>query len=162
MSDKVKSLEELKGIINTAKSQGKKVVTTNGCFDILHIGHIRYLKEAKKLGDILIVAINSDDSVRKIKGDKRPLVTQNERAEILSALECVDYVLIFDELNPIRFLTELRPDIHVKGGDYTPDRVIERQTLEDIGAKLYLIPGADGKSTSNLIELILEKYGCKS
>ncbi|MGQ9610723.1 MAG: D-glycero-beta-D-manno-heptose 1-phosphate adenylyltransferase [bacterium] len=162
MSDKVKSLEELKGIIGTAKSQGKKIVTTNGCFDILHVGHIRYLKEAKKLGDILIVAINSDDSVRKIKGDKRPLVTQNERAEILSALECVDYILIFDELNPIRFLTELRPDIHVKGGDYTPDRVIERQTLEDIGAKLYLIPGADGKSTSNLIELILEKYGCKS
>lgn len=162
MSDKVKSLEELKGIIGTAKSQGKKIVTTNGCFDILHVGHIRYLKEAKKLGDILIVAINSDDSVRKIKGDKRPLVSQNERAEILSALECVDYVLIFDELNPIRFLTELRPDIHVKGGDYTPDRVIERQALEDIGAKLYLIPGADGKSTSNLIELILEKYGCKS
>ncbi len=162
MSDKVKSLEELKTIVSIAKSQGKRVVTTNGCFDILHLGHIRYLKSAKKLGDILIVAINSDDSVRAIKGDKRPLVTQNDRAEILSALECVDYVLIFNELDPIRFLTELRPDIHVKGGDYTPDRVVERQTVEDIGAKLYLIPGADGKSTSNLIDLILERYGRKS
>ncbi len=162
MSDKVKSLEELKTIVSIAKSQGKRVVTTNGCFDILHLGHVRYLKSAKKLGDILIVAINSDDSVRAIKGDKRPLVTQNDRAEILSALECVDYVLIFNELDPIRFLTELRPDIHVKGGDYTPDRVVERQTVEDIGAKLYLIPGADGKSTSNLIELILERYGGKS
>lgn len=162
MSSKVKTLEELKTIASIAKKQGKKVVTTNGCFDILHLGHIRYLKEAKRLGDILIVAINSDDSVRAIKGDKRPLVTQDERAEILSALECVDYVLIFNELNPIRFLTEIRPDIHVKGGDYTPDRVIERQTLEDIGAKLYLIPGADGKSTSNLIELILERYSDKN
>ncbi len=162
MSDKVKTLEELKTITSIAKKQGKKVVTTNGCFDILHLGHIRYLKEAKKLGDILIVAINSDDSVKAIKGDKRPLVAQDERAEILSALECVDYVFIFDELNPIRFLTELRPNIHVKGGDYTPDRVIERQTVEDIGAKLYLIPGADGKSTSNLIELILERYGGKN
>lgn len=162
MPNKVKSLDELKAIISVAKSQGKKVVTTNGCFDILHLGHIRYLQEAKKLGDILIVAINSDNSVRAIKGDKRPLVPQDERAEILSALECVDYVLIFNELNPIRFITELHPDIHVKGGDYTPDRVVERQTVEDIGAKLHLIPGADGKSTSNLIELILERYADKS
>ena len=161
MSNKIKTREELKLEVWKARRHGKKVVTTNGCFDILHVGHLRYLQEAKRLGDILIVAINSDDSVRAIKGSKRPLVPENERAEILAALECVDYVMIFPELDPIQFLNELRPDIHVKGGDYSPDQVIERETVESLGGKLRLMPGAPGKSTSDLIELIVARYGSR-
>ena len=159
MPDKIKTREELKSEIRKARSHGEKVVTTNGCFDVLHVGHLRYLQAAKKLGDILIVAINSDDSVRAIKGDKRPLVPEDERAEMLAALEFVDYVMIFPELDPIKFLNELRPDIHVKGGDYSLDRIIEREAVESIGGELHLLPGAAGKSTSNLIELIVERYG---
>ena len=159
MLNKIKTREELKQVIQQVQSEGKKVVTTNGCFDVLHVGHLRYLQSAKQLGDILIVAINSDDSVRTIKGEKRPLVPEDERAELLAGLECVDYVMIFPELNPKSFLIELRPNIHVKGGDYTPDRVIERETVESIGAELYLLPGAEGKSTTNLIEIIIERYG---
>ena len=161
MSDKIKTREELKSEICKARQQGKKIVTTNGCFDILHVGHLRYLQEAKKLGDILIVAINSDDSVREIKGDKRPLIPENERAEILAALECVDYVMIFPELNPIPFLQVLRPDIHVKGGDYTLDQIIEREAVESMGGELRLMPGVPGKATSNLIKLIVDRYGTK-
>lgn len=156
--NKIKTLEELKQIVNEAKSKGLKVVTTNGCFEILHIGHVRYLQSAKQLGDILIVAINSDSSVTKIKGSKRPLVPQEERAEVLSALSCVDYVMIFNELDPTHFLQELRPDIHVKGADYTIDRIVEREAVESIGAKLYLLPGAEGKSTTNLINTIIKRY----
>ena len=106
MLNKIKTRDELKQIIQQAQSEGKKVVTTNGCFDVLHVGHLRYLQSAKGLGDILIIAINSDDSVRAIKGEKRPLVPEDERAEMLAGLECVDYVMIFSELNPISFLTE--------------------------------------------------------
>lgn len=159
MIDKVKNREELKTIIQEAKKQGKKVITTNGCFDVLHVGHLRYLQSTKQLGDMLIVAINSDESVRAIKGEKRPLVPESERAELLAGLECVDYVMIFPELDPKQFLVELRPNIHVKGGDYSLDRVIERETVEAIGAELRIIPGADGKSTTNLIEVIIERYG---
>lgn len=158
MSDKIKSREELKIILDNARSQGKKIVTTNGCFVILHVGHVKYLQEAKKLGDILVVAVNSDDSLRAIKGHEKTLVPENERAEILAALECVDYVMIFPELDPIQFLKELRTDIHVKGGDYTIDQVIEREAVESLGGKVLLIPGSPGKSTTNLIKLILERY----
>lgn len=149
----------MKSEICKARRQGKKIVTTNGCFDILHVGHLRYLQEAKQLGDILVVAINSDDSVRAIKGDKRPLVPEDERAEILAALECVDYVTVFPELDPIQFLRELRPDIHVKGGDYRLDQVVEREAVESLDGELRLIPGVPGKSTSSLIKLIVERYG---
>ena len=158
MLSKIKTRGKLKSEVAKARGQGKKIVTTNGCFDILHVGHIRYLQQAKQQGDILIVAINSDDSVRAIKGDKRPLVPQNERAEMLAALECVDYVTIFEELDPIQFLNEIRPDIHVKGGDYRPDQIVEREAVKAIGAELRLLPGAEDKSTSNLIELIVERY----
>ena len=159
MLDKIKTRKQLKSDIHKARNQGKKIVTTNGCFDVLHVGHIRYLQQAKRQGDILIVAINSDDSVRAIKGDKRPLVPQDERAEMLAALECVDYVTIFEELDPIQFLNEIRPDIHVKGGDYRLDQIVEREAVGAIGAELRLLPGAKDKSTSNLIELIIERYG---
>ncbi len=159
MISKIKTRQQLKLEIGEARRAGKRIVTTNGCFDVLHVGHIRYLQQAKQQGDILIVAINSDDSVRAIKGDKRPLVSEDERAEVLAALECVDYVTIFSELDPIQFLHELRPDIHVKGGDYTLDQIVEREAVESIGAELRLLPGAQGKSTSSLIELIVKRYG---
>ena len=159
MISKIKTREELKSEIEKARQAGKKIVTTNGCFDVLHVGHIRYLQQAKQQGDILIVAVNSDDSVRAIRGDKRPLVSENERAEILAALECVDYVMIFSELDPIQFLKELRPDIHVKGDDYSLEQIIERETVESLGGELRLLPGVQGKSTTNLIELIVRRYG---
>ncbi len=159
MLNKIKTRKQLKLEIGEARRAGKKIVTTNGCFDVLHVGHIRYLQQAKQQGDILIVAINSDESVRAIKGDKRPLVSEDERAEVLAALECVDYVTIFSELDPIQFLHELRPDIHVKGGDYRLDQIVEREAVESIGAELRLLPGAQGKSTSSLIELIVKRYG---
>lgn len=158
MSGKIKTREELKLAIDKARRQGKKIVTTNGCFDVLHVGHLRYLQKAKEQGNILIVAINSDESVRAIKGDKRPLVPEDERAEILAALECVDYVMIFPELDPIQFLHDLRPDIHVKGGDYRLDQVIERETVESLGGEMRIIPGAPGKSTTELIERIIKQY----
>jgi rfaE bifunctional protein nucleotidyltransferase chain/domain len=157
-SSKIKTREELKLKLEKARSQGKKIVTTNGCFDILHVGHVRYLQDAKEAGDILVVAINSDDSVRAIKGDKKPLVPEDERAELLAALECVDYVMIFPELDPIQFLKELRPDVHVKGGDYSLDQVIERETVESIGGEMRVVSGVSGRSTTNLIKLILERY----
>ena len=149
MSDKVKTREELRSEIDKARRQGKKIVTTNGCFDVLHVGHVRYLQEAKQMGDILIVAINSDESVRAIKGDKRPLVPEDERAEILAALECVDYVMIFPELDPIQFLRELRPDIHVKGGDYAPDQVIER--AQPAGIPPFLLEPLHAAETSRCL-----------
>jgi len=159
MLSKIKTREELKSEISKARRAGKRIVTTNGCFDILHVGHIRYLQQAKQLGDILIVAVNSDDSVGMLKGKNRPVMPENERAEMLAALECVDYVMIFPELDPIRFLNELRPDIHVKGGDYTLDQIVEREAVKSIGAELHLLPGAPGKSTSKLIERILKSRG---
>ena len=124
MKQKIINIEELKKIVNELKNQNKIIVTTNGIFDILHIGHIRYLKKAKKLGDVLIIAINSDSSTKQIKGTKRPLNNENDRMEALAALECVDYVIIFNEENPIKILEEIKPNIHVKGGDYKIDKII--------------------------------------
>jgi rfaE bifunctional protein nucleotidyltransferase chain/domain len=159
MRSKIKTREELIKIIQEAKIKGQRVITTNGCFDILHVGHLRYLESAKELGDILIVAVNSDDSVREIKREKhRPFVPENERAELLAGFGCVDYVMIFPELTPIEFLKALRPNIHVKGGDYSLDKVIELETVKEIGAEFRLIPGAEGKSTTKLIEIILERH----
>ena len=158
MRSKIKTRKELIKIIQEAKSKGQRVITTNGCFDILHVGHLRYLQSAKELGDILIVAINGDDSVREIKGEKRPFVPEDERAELLAGLECVDYVMIFPEPTPIEFLKALRPNIHVKGGNYTLDKIIELETVKEIRAEFKLIPGAEGKSTTKLIETILERH----
>ena len=159
MSSKIKTREELKSEIHKARRQGKKIVTTNGCFDILHVGHLRYLQAAKRLGDILVAGVNSDDSIRAIRGEKRPLVPEDERAEILAALECVDYVTVFPELDPSQLLRELRPDIHVKGSDYSLDQIIERETVESLGGEVRLLSITPGKSTSNLIKLIVERYG---
>lgn len=132
----------------------KKIVFTNGCFDIMHVGHIRYLQEASKLGDILIVALNSDDSVKKLKGSARPVNSESERAEMMCALGCVDYVVIFKEDTPLRLIEAIQPDILVKGGDYSNEYVIGSKEVEERGGKLVLIPFVEGKSTTNIIKKI--------
>jgi rfaE bifunctional protein nucleotidyltransferase chain/domain len=156
--NKIKTIEELKNIEKKKKKQNKKIVTTNGVFDILHIGHIRYLKEARKLGDILIVAINSDSSTKQIKGSKRPLNNEKDRAEALAALECVDYIAIFNEENPIKTLEKIKPNIHVKGGDYKMDQIIEKSIVEKNKGKVVLIPEVKGYSTTDLINRIVESH----
>lgn len=134
--------------------RNQKIVFTNGCFDILHVGHIRYLKEAARLGDILIIGLNSDDSVKRLKGPKRPINGELDRAEMLGALGFVDYVAIFDEDTPLNLINTIQPDILVKGGDYEPDAVVGKKEVEERGGKLVLIPFVDGKSTTNIIEKI--------
>ena len=161
MSQKIHTREKLAKIVRHAQKEGKKVVTTNGCFDVLHVGHVRYLQGARKLGDMLVIAINSDTSVRALKGELRPLVPEDERAEMLAALECVDYVTIFSELDPIALLLELKPDIHVKGGDYKLEQLIERETVESYGGKVIVGFNVPGKSTTDLIKAIVERYGVK-
>ena len=157
-SSKIKKRDELKKILEKHKSVGKKIAFTNGCFDILHVGHVRYLNEAKSLADILVVAVNSDASVRKIKGDKRPLVPQNERAEVLSALEFVDYIVIFDETDPYEIISQLLPDVLVKGADWGLENIIGRDIVERNGGKVVRIELAEGASTSNIVKIILDRY----
>jgi rfaE bifunctional protein nucleotidyltransferase chain/domain len=139
-----------------ARRHGKRVVATNGCFDLLHPGHVSYLQRAKKLGGLLIVGLNSDHSVRQLKGPARPLVNENHRAAVLAALECVDAVTIFPEKRAHRFLASVQPDVYVKGGDYRPDTLDprERAVLTGIGAKIRIVPFVRGFSTTGLIKKI--------
>ena len=147
MMKKVLSFEELQSFRETHSNQ--KIVFTNGCFDILHVGHVDYLRKAADLGDILVVGLNSDESVHKLKGASRPINNQNDRAEILSALSFVDYIAIFDEDTPINLIKILQPDVLAKGADYKPEEVVGRKEVEDRGGKLALIPFVEGKSTTN-------------
>ena len=158
MKQKIKEREKLTEIIKTLKAKRKRIVFTNGCFDLLHIGHVRYLEKAKILGDILVVGINSDSSVRKLKGPKRPLLPVRERAEILSGLGCVDYVTIFDELDPLKLITSLQPNVLVKGGDWTKEQIVGGEVVEKSGGEVVIIPFVKGASTSDLIEAILKRY----
>ena len=158
MTDKIKTQDELIPILDRLRKQGKKVVFTNGCFDILHVGHVRYLKEAKGYGDILVVAVNSDLSVKSIKGDKRPIVSQSERAEVVAALEMVDYVTMFDEDTPYNIIKKLQPDVLIKGGDWTIDKIIGRDIVEARGGKVIAIPFIEGASTTGIVERVLERY----
>lgn len=150
---RVTKADELKNEIDNLKKQGKKVVFTNGCFDILHIGHVRYLKEAKKLGDILVVAINSDKSVRKIK-PLRPINPENERAEVLSSLEMVDFVTFFDEETPYNLIKLLKPDVLVKGGDWKVENIVGADLVREVYSLAYV----EGVSTTGIIERVLTKY----
>ena len=154
----VVSREEIRKIAAELKAKGKKIVLANGCFDLIHIGHIRYLREAKSYADVLIVAINSDESVRSLKGPGRPLLPERERAEIVDSLEMVDYVFIFDEPDVREILRELRPDYHAKGGDYTPETVPEKDVAEAVGAKVIITGGGKVRSTSEIIKRIKELY----
>ena len=158
LNQKIHQRSELASILQQAKADGAVVVTTNGCFDVLHLGHLRYLQASRQLGDLLVVAVNSDNSVRQLKGENRPLVPEEERAEMLAGLECVDYVVIFPELTPIDLLAELKPNIHVKGGDYKLEQLIERDVVEANGGKVIVGLNVPGKSTTNLIQVICERY----
>ena len=158
MNSKIVDLEELSDRSENLRAAGKKLVATNGCFDLLHVGHVRYLQAARALGDLLAVGLNSDQSVRELKGRGRPIMTEIDRAEILAALECVDLVTIFPEMRATRFLAVARPAIYVKGGDYSSETLNEeeRAALKEIGAEIRLIPFEAGHSTSRLIGQIRE------
>ncbi len=140
------------------RNHQKKIVFTNGCFDIIHYGHISYLQEAGSRGDILIVGLNSDASVRRLKGESRPVVGQEERASVLAALNCIDYVVIFDEDTPQKLIASIKPDVLVKGGDYTPEQVVGREEVEKAGGRVEIIPLVEGLSTSNIVQRIIENH----
>ncbi|HTY63487.1 MAG TPA: adenylyltransferase/cytidyltransferase family protein [Acidobacteriota bacterium] len=154
---KIQSLDEIKNTIRELRAAGRKIVFANGCFDLLHVGHIRYLQRARAMGDVLILGINSDASVAVLKGKGRPLQPEAERAEILAALECVDYVLLFDALTVDGILRELRPDIHAKGTDYTEESVPERDTVRSYGGRVAIAGDPKDHSTRDLIKTILSK-----
>jgi len=155
---KITPRNELKATVDRLKREGKKVVFTNGCFDILHAGHTRYLREARKLGDALILALNSDSSVRSIKGPMRPIVPEAERAEVVAALDSVDYVTVFDELTPLELIEFLRPDVIVKGGDWAEKDIVGAETVRKWGGRVAIMPEIEGASTTNIIDKVLQVY----
>lgn len=144
--------DEINTIIDKLKADGKTIVFTNGCFDILHAGHVRYLKAARELGDCLIVGLNSDQSVRSLKGPTRPINIQTDRAEVLSALSAVDYVVIFDEPTAEKLVTVIKPAIYAKGGDYNIKALPEAPIVAEYGGEIVLIPEVPGRSSSNIIK----------
>ncbi len=156
MSPKIVEFEDLSDRCEKLRSAGKKIVATNGCFDLLHVGHVRYLRAARPLGDLLVVGLNGDRSVHDLKGAGRPITTQSDRAEILAALECVDLITIFPEIQATKFLAAVRPAVYVKGGDYSSETLDEKERaiLKEIGAEIHLIPFERGYSTSKLIDRI--------
>ena len=154
----LKSLEEIKLIRSALKADNKKVVFTNGCFDLIHAGHIDYLNKAKALGDILIVGLNTDNSVKRIKGDKRPIINEDERAEIISNLKPVDYVIFFDEDTPSELINELVPDILIKGADWKIDEIVGGETVLANGGEVKTIKFVNDQSTSKIIDLITSRY----
>jgi rfaE bifunctional protein nucleotidyltransferase chain/domain len=152
--EKIKVREELQDIIAGLKKAGKRIVFTNGCFDILHRGHVLYLEEARGKGDILVVGVNTDASVREIKGEKKPIIPQEGRMTVLAALEAVDYVVPFDEPDPFELISFLRPHVLVKGGDWDEREVVGRELVEQTA----VVPFVEGYSTSRIIEAILQRY----
>lgn len=158
LNKKIKTIGPMKAIVARLKSRGKKVVFTNGCFDILHVGHVRYLRKAKNQGDILVIGLNTDRSVREIKGEKRPVVPEKERAEVLAALEFVDYVVLFDEPDPLRLIEALEPNVLVKGADWPKSRIIGREIVEKIGGRVVRVPLVGGASSTGVIEKIIKAY----
>jgi len=157
--NKIVTWEELKEQVERVRGEGKKISFTNGCFDILHVGHVRYLREARKTGDLLILGLNSDASVRAIKGEKRPLVPQGERAEVIASLEMVDYVTLFDDPTPLRLIEYLRPDVLVKGGDWKEESVVGGNAVKSRGGRIVIVPLTEGASTTNVIDKVLRVYG---
>ena len=154
----LKSLEEIKLICSALKADNKKVVFTNGCFDIIHAGHIDYLNKAKALGDVLIVGLNTDDSVKRIKGDKKPIINQDERAEIISNIKPVDYVVFFDEDTPAELINKLVPDILIKGADWNINEIVGGETVLANGGEVKTIEFVNDQSTSKIIDLITSRY----
>jgi D-beta-D-heptose 7-phosphate kinase/D-beta-D-heptose 1-phosphate adenosyltransferase len=157
--DKIKTFSQIQEIVNSLKAQNKKIVFTNGCFDIVHSGHVDYLKKAKQLGDVLIVGLNSDSSVKSIKGKQRPINNQNDRAVVLGAFYFVDYVVIFDQSTPYELINVIKPDILVKGSDWNNKTIVGSDIVSENGGKVVLIEYLEGKSTTTIIEKILKNYG---
>lgn len=157
-NSKIKNREVLSKLIAAERDCGRKIVFTNGCFDLLHAGHVKYLQKARALGDLLVLGLNSDASVRRLKGAKRPLICEDERAHILAALNCIDFVTIFDEDTPLELIRQLKPHVLAKGGDYSLDAVVGRDVVEEYGGRVELVSFVDGKSTSSIIDKVLERY----
>jgi rfaE bifunctional protein nucleotidyltransferase chain/domain len=158
VSRKSKSLEELVALAAEARRNGKTVVFTNGCFDVLHRGHVHILRHAKAAGDLLVVALNSDASVRQIKGNGRPVLSEIDRTELIGAMEMVDYVIVFDESDPTRLIAAIQPDVLVKGGDWE-DNVVGSELVEKNGGRVVVVPYLEGFSTSKIIERISKTNG---
>jgi len=144
--------ERIENLVSKLRGEGKTIVTTNGCFDILHVGHVKYLEKSKSFGDVLIVLLNSDASVRAIKGEGRPINNENDRAEVLSALRSVDFVVIFDEDSPRELLAQIKPDVHTKGADYAAETLPEADAVLQNGGRLEFIEFVEGKSTTGIIQ----------
>jgi D-beta-D-heptose 7-phosphate kinase/D-beta-D-heptose 1-phosphate adenosyltransferase len=159
MQTKIKTVQELRPLIDILRATGKKIVFTNGCFDLIHTGHTRYLARAKSFGDVLIVAVNSDSSVRGIKGEKRPINAEADRMETLAALESVDFVVLFHEPDPYIVISGLQPDVLVKGGDWPVEKIIGRDIVEARGGRVISTGYIEGASTTGIIEKIAVKYG---
>jgi D-beta-D-heptose 7-phosphate kinase/D-beta-D-heptose 1-phosphate adenosyltransferase len=151
---RVLSWEQLDAIVKRARSEGSRIVFTNGVFDLLHPGHVRYLQHARNLGDMLVVGLNADASVRRNKGADRPIIPEHERAEVLAALECVDAVVVFGEDTPAEIVRLVQPDILVKGADWPADQIVGRDTVEARGGRVVLLPVEQGHSTSAIVERI--------
>ena len=158
LNKKIKTLKQLISIVNKLKKQNKKIVTTNGVFDILHLGHVKYLEKAKKLGDFLIVGVNTDSSVRQNKGHKRPVNGEKSRIGVLAGIESVDYVFLFNEKDPRSWLSKIKPNLHVKAGDYKLNQVIEKNNVENNNGKVVIVKMEKGFSTTGLINRILNLY----
>jgi len=158
MKQKIKTRRTLQKIVQDLKARKLRVVFTNGCFDLLHVGHLRYLEKARTLGDVLVVGLNSDRSVRTLKGPNRPILPEKERAEMLSGLACVDYVSIFDEPTPLELISLLLPQVLVKGGDWTKADVVGGDVVKSSGGRVKILPFVKGSSTTNLIQTIVERY----
>jgi D-beta-D-heptose 7-phosphate kinase/D-beta-D-heptose 1-phosphate adenosyltransferase len=157
--NKLLTLDEVVRIRSRLRNEGKKLVFTNGCFDLLHVGHVRYLNCARAMGDALVVAVNSDRSIREIKGKGRPIVPEAERAEVLSALACIDYIFIFDDPTPQQVIDAIVPDVLVKGADWDLSEIVGRETVEKGGGIVRNIPLVEGSSTTGIIEKVIERFG---
>ena len=158
LKTKLKSLEIIKNEIKALQRQGKKIVFTNGCFDILHAGHVDIFQQARNLGEVLVVAVNSDISIKKIKGEKRPVIPQAQRMQVLAAVEAIDYVVVFDEETPFKIIKELQPDILIKGGDWPVETIVGKEIVEKKGGKVLSIRLMEGISTTNIIEEIKKRF----
>lgn len=158
MLSKIVELKELVQIVNTVRQSGRRIVFTNGCFDIIHVGHLRYLNAARSEGDMLVVGLNSDTSVRMIKSENRPIVPQAQRAEILAGLACVDYIILFDDPDPLNLIMDLKPDILVKGADWKEEEIIGADVVKALGGRVVRVEMAPDISTSQIIRRIVKRY----
>ncbi len=160
--NKLQTLARLQNILREERKNGRKVVLANGCFDLVHVGHVRYLQGAKEQGDILVLALNSDQSIRKLKGPGRPILSQGERIEVLASFACVDYIILFDETNVEKLLEALRPDVHVKGSDYSRETVPEKETARRVGAEVAIAGGPKVRNTRDIIQTIARRAAAGS